>query len=82
MPASCRSSDPPLQGLQAGGHRFDPGTLHSVSLDPRSSSAVHRGGEIFVPLPIYVFGFTQHKAQGTSLVMLLPPIGLLAALRY
>jgi hypothetical protein len=34
------------------------------------------GGEI------YVFGFSQHQAQGTSLAVLLPPIGLLAALRY
>jgi uncharacterized membrane protein YfcA len=40
------------------------------------------GGEIFIPLLIYVFGFTQHQAQGTSLAVLLPPIGLLAALRY
>lgn len=40
------------------------------------------GGEIFIPLLIYVFGFSQHKAQGTSLAILLPPIGLLAALRY
>ncbi len=40
------------------------------------------GGEIFVPMLIYLFGFSQHKAQGTSLAVLLPPIGLLAALRY
>jgi uncharacterized protein len=40
------------------------------------------GGEIFVPLLIYLFGFSQHNAQGTSLAILLPPIGLLAALRY
>lgn len=40
------------------------------------------GGEIFVPLLVYVFGFSQHQAQGTSLAVLLPPIGLLAALRY
>lgn len=40
------------------------------------------GGEIFIPLLIYVFGFSQHQAQGTSLAVLLPPIGLLAALRY
>jgi len=39
------------------------------------------GGEIFIPLLIYVFGFSQHQAQGTSLAVLLPPIGLLAALR-
>src|SRR5712691_6565293 len=40
------------------------------------------GGEIFIPLLVYVFGFSQHQAQGTSLAILLPPIGLLAALRY
>jgi uncharacterized protein len=40
------------------------------------------GGEIFIPLLIYIFGFSQHQAQGTSLAVLLPPIGLLAALRY
>jgi uncharacterized membrane protein YfcA len=38
-------------------------------------------GEIFIPLLIYIFGFSQHQAQGTSLAVLLPPIGLLAALR-
>ena len=31
---------------------------------------------------MYAFGFAQHKAQGTSLAMLLPPLGLLAAWRY
>jgi uncharacterized membrane protein YfcA len=40
------------------------------------------GGEIFIPLLVYVFGFSQHQAQGTSLAVLLPPIGLLTALRY
>jgi uncharacterized protein len=40
------------------------------------------GGEIFIPLLIYLFGFSQHQAQGTSLAVLLPPIGLLAAPRY
>lgn len=37
---------------------------------------------IFIPVLIYLFGFTQHAAQGTSLAVLLPPIGLLAAMRY
>lgn len=40
------------------------------------------GAEMIIPLLVYVFGFTQHKAQGTSLAMLLPPLGLLAAWRY
>ena len=40
------------------------------------------GGEIFIPLLVYLFGFSLHQAQRTSLAVLLPPIGLLAALRY
>lgn len=40
------------------------------------------GAEMIIPVLIYVFGLTQHKAQGTSLAMLLPPLGLLAAWRY
>ena len=40
------------------------------------------GAEMIIPLLGYAFGFAQHKAQGTSLAMLLPPLGLLAALRY
>ena len=40
------------------------------------------GGEIFIPLLIYIFGFSQQQAQGTSLAVLVPPVGLLAALRY
>ena len=40
------------------------------------------GAEMVIPLLVYAFGFAQHKAQGTSLAMLLPPLGLLAAWRY
>ncbi|MFH1846478.1 MAG: sulfite exporter TauE/SafE family protein [Candidatus Omnitrophota bacterium] len=40
------------------------------------------GGIIVVPCLIFVFGFSQHAAQGTTLGMLIPPIGLLAALTY
>lgn len=40
------------------------------------------GGIIIVPCLIYIFGFSQHMAQGTTLAMLIPPIGLLAALTY
>jgi uncharacterized membrane protein YfcA len=40
------------------------------------------GGVIIVPALIYWAGFTQHKATGTSLAVLLPPIGLAAALEY
>ncbi|PIU52054.1 permease [Candidatus Desantisbacteria bacterium CG07_land_8_20_14_0_80_39_15] len=40
------------------------------------------GGVIIIPILVYVFGLTQIQAQGTSLAALLPPIGLLAFLRY
>lgn len=40
------------------------------------------GGTILIPALVYLFGLTQHQAQGTTLAVLVPPIGLLAALRY
>ncbi len=40
------------------------------------------GGIIIVPALIYIFGLTQHQAQGTTLALLVPPIGLLAAWTY
>jgi uncharacterized membrane protein YfcA len=40
------------------------------------------GGVIIVPALIYICGFTQLKAQGTSLAVLLPPVGILAFLEY
>jgi len=40
------------------------------------------GGVLLVPLLVLLFGFEQHDAQGTSLVALVPPTGLLAFLNY
>ncbi len=40
------------------------------------------GGIILVPIFGLLLGFDQHKAQGTSLVALIPPTGLLAVLAY
>ncbi len=40
------------------------------------------GGIVIVPALIYILGFSQHKATGTSLAVLLPPIGLAAVLEY
>ena len=40
------------------------------------------GGVVLVPLLVLLFGFEQHEAQGTSLVALVPPTGLLAFLNY
>ena len=40
------------------------------------------GGVIVLPVLVYLFGFSQHIAQGTTLAMLLPPIGLFAVMKY
>ena len=40
------------------------------------------GGVIIVPALVYLFGLSQHQAQGTTLALLVPPIGLLAAWTY
>ncbi|MDD5347620.1 MAG: sulfite exporter TauE/SafE family protein [Candidatus Omnitrophica bacterium] len=40
------------------------------------------GGTLLIPALVYLLGMTQHQAQGTTLAILVPPIGLLAALRY
>jgi uncharacterized protein len=40
------------------------------------------GGTALIPLLVLIFGFEQHRAQGTSLVALVPPTGLLAFLTY
>jgi len=40
------------------------------------------GGIILVPGMIYLLGFTQKRAQGTSLMALLLPIGIFAVWQY
>ena len=40
------------------------------------------GGIILIPTLVYLFGFSQHHAQGTTLALMVPPIGLLAAWKY
>jgi hypothetical protein len=40
------------------------------------------GGTIIVPALVFLFGLSQHQAQGTTLALLVPPIGFLAALTY
>lgn len=40
------------------------------------------GGIIIIPALVYFLGYSQHNAQGTSLGLLLPPIGLLAVINY
>jgi len=40
------------------------------------------GGIIIVPALVFVLGFTQQQAQGTSLGLLLLPVGILAVMNY
>lgn len=40
------------------------------------------GGVVLIPIFGLLLGFEQHRAQGTSLVALIPPTGLLAVLAY
>jgi len=40
------------------------------------------GGLIVIPALMLFMGFSQHAAQGTSLAMMLPPIGIVAAWNY
>jgi|SRR5882724_2712322 len=40
------------------------------------------GGIIIVPALVFFLGFSQHQAQGTSLGLLLLPVGILAVINY
>ncbi|MCK5242675.1 sulfite exporter TauE/SafE family protein [bacterium] len=48
-----------------------------------ASGAFGIGGAILIiPVLVYLVGMEQKIAQGTTLLLMLPPIGLLAALEY
>ena len=40
------------------------------------------GGIIIVPALVFMFGLSQQEAQGTTLALLIPPIGILGAWTY
>ena len=40
------------------------------------------GGIIIVPALVILFGLSQHQAQGTTLALMVPHIGILAAWKY
>ena len=40
------------------------------------------GGIIVIPALVMVLGYSQQAAQGTSLGLLLPPVGILAVINY
>lgn len=40
------------------------------------------GAIIVIPALVFILGFSQHDAQGTSLAFMLPPVGILATWNY
>ena len=40
------------------------------------------GGVFIVPALVYIWGMSQYQAQGTTLALLVPPIGILGAWAY
>jgi uncharacterized membrane protein YfcA len=40
------------------------------------------GGLLIIPGLVFLLGFSQHTATGTSLAILLPPVGIAAVLEY
>ena len=40
------------------------------------------GGIIIIPALVFILGMSQHQAQGTSLAMMLAPIGIFAVYNY
>ncbi len=40
------------------------------------------GGIIIVPALVYFLGFSQHSAQGTSLGLIMLPVGILGVIQY
>jgi uncharacterized membrane protein YfcA len=40
------------------------------------------GGIIVIPALVYFFGFDQHRAAGTTLGLMIPPIGIFAVMEY
>lgn len=40
------------------------------------------GGVMIVPALVFLFHFSQHRAEGTTLALMIPPIGILAVMPY
>ncbi len=40
------------------------------------------GAILLIPALVFLFGFSQARAQGTSIAALVPPVGILAAIQY
>ena len=40
------------------------------------------GAIVTIPALVYLFGFPQHRAEGTTLALMVPPIGILAVMPF
>jgi uncharacterized membrane protein YfcA len=40
------------------------------------------GAIVIIPALVYLFGFPQHRAEGTTLALMVPPIGILAVIPF
>ncbi len=56
--------------------------LLGVAAGMLSSMVGIGGGILIVPVLVYFFAMSQKSAQGTSLALLLPPVGIFAVINY
>lgn len=56
--------------------------LFGISIGILSGLLGIGGGILLIPGLIFLFGYSQAEAQGTSLAVMVPPIGIFAALVY
>ena len=40
------------------------------------------GATVLIPIFVFLFGMSQHQAQGTALAVLLPPVFIFAVMKY
>jgi uncharacterized membrane protein YfcA len=85
--AASNPASPPATPRVSGNAAFSPARIFLIFLVACGVGVMGGmfgvgGGVMLVPLLVLVFHFEQHTAQGTSLVALVPPTGLLAFLGY
>ena len=77
----------PGKNADTSGDRMDPLLIIGFCLLGLATGTISGllgigGAVVIIPILVYIFGFDQRTAQGTSLALMLPPIGLLAVLSY